>query len=866
MSQDKNFLDGLSEFAPFGAVRNSIRRKLLLGMLVVAFIPLLSLAAAVYWSAERTATDKTAAQLEAIKDLKTQQLQHYFQTLEGQVATFAENRMVVEALKDFRTSFRTVIEENELTKPDLEKLRQQLRTFYTNEFAELYKERANGKSSNITSALDALRDEAVFLQYQYVRGNPNRIGEKQLLDRAADKSAYSNQHAQVHPVIRSFRDRFGLHDICFVDAESGDVVYSCLKELDFSTSLKNGLSSKSGLGRAFAKAAAANSSDEVTFIDFEPYAPAYDAPTGFLAAPVFDGDVRIGVVVFQIPLDHVLAVMEQRSGLGSTGETYVVGPDNLFRSESRFVDDLVGSGRITRKTTSLNKEISVKTDAAGEALAGQSGTRVIQDYRGKSVLSSWRPVVIHADDSQESAGVTWGLISEIDLAEVRQPLQRLLLTMFGIAVASMIVVVLAASAVARNLTRQTDAITDMLSRIGIGDFDARVEVISEDELGTVALSLNAMCDNTLSLIQTREERDRIEHAVQKLKEEVAIIASGDLTRDAEVTDDVTGGVAESINHMIYQLRTVISNINEAATQVTQAATELRTTTDHLSTGTEHQATQIGGATSAIDQMAASIQEVSEHSEQSANVAHTARENAEQGTKAVQDTIQGMQRIRDQVQENAKRIKRLGESSQEVGEIVQLIGDIADRTSILALNASIQAAMAGDAGKGFAVVAEEVERLAERANLATKQIETLIKAIQSETSEAIAAMEDCTKEVVEGSQIAMQAGEALDEIDSVSKELADLLQSISRVTRQQAGSAEAIAKSMNEISGVTQRTAAGTKHTAESVNGLVTLADTLYDSVSAFRLPKVQPRPMHIFDGDHPREKLPMGSLILKALK
>ncbi len=866
MDQPTGLWNTLSQSSLFRSVQTSIRQKLLLGMLAVAFIPLMLLGVAVFWSAERAVTDKAVSQLETVRTIKANQLRQYFQTLEGQAATFAENLMVVSAMKEFRTSFKTANEENDVSKSDIEKLRQQLRTYYANDFTESYKARTNGKTPNINAMLDPLDDASVFLQYQYVRNNPNKLSEKHLLDRAADKSSYSDQHEKFHPIIRSFRDKFGFHDILLVDSQSGDVVYSCIKELDYTTSLKTGPHAKTNLAKAFEKASAAESSDDVVLLDFKDFGPSYEEAACFIAAPIFDGNTNIGVAVLQIPIQQVNAMMEERAGLGQTGETYVVGSDNLFRSNSRFADELFRSGRITRKSTIINKEISVKTDPAADALAGKSGTKATKDYRGRQVLSSWQPVVIHEDKSANGASTVWALLSEVDMDEVRQPLNRLLLTMLGIAALAMVIVVAVSFALSSNLTRQTDAITSMLGQIGIGIFDARAEVVSEDELGTVAMSLNAMCDNTLSLIQTREERDSIHHAVQKLKEEVAIIASGDLTRDAEVTDDLTGGISESINHMIFQLRTVISNINEAATQVSHSATAIQKTTDHLSTGAAHQANQIGETSNAIDEMAASIQQVSEHSEQSANVANTARENAVQGTKIVKNTIQGMDRIRDRVQDNAKRIKRLGESSQEVGEIVQLIGDIADRTSILALNASIQAAMAGDAGKGFAVVAEEVERLAERANQATKQIDSLIKAIQGETSEAITAMEECTREVVEGSKLASQAGEALDEIDTVSKELAELIQSISNATRQQARGAEALSKSMTEISGVTQRTASGTKQAAESVGSLASLADLLYESVSAFRLPKLTQRPINVFDEDRPREQSPMGSLILKALK
>jgi twitching motility protein PilJ len=262
---------------------------------------------------------------------------------------------------------------------------------------------------------------------------------------------------------------------------------------------------------------------------------------------------------------------------------------------------------------------------------------------------------------------------------------------------------------------------------------------------------------------------------------------------------------------------------------------MQTTAELLADGSTSQASQIIDSSAALDEMAVSIQQVSENAAMSATVAEQALANAKQGTTAVQNTIQGMQRIRNQVQETAKRIKRLGERSQEIGEIVQLIGDIADRTSILALNASIQAARAGEAGRAFVVVAEEVDRLSERASNATKKIAGLVNTIQSETNEAVTAMEESTREVVQGSRLADQAGQALGEIEGVSARLAELIQSISLASKQQARGSESLSQAMGEISEVTQQTAAGTKQAAVSINNLASLADTLRQSVSTFKL-------------------------------
>ncbi len=395
----------------------------------------------------------------------------------------------------------------------------------------------------------------------------------------------------------------------------------------------------------------------------------------------------------------------------------------------------------------------------------------------------------------------------------------------------------AAFYLARLVLRQVSSISQTFTRIGIGDFGARAEVLGKDELGTTSRSLNAMLDNTLSLIQSREERDGIQHSIVRLLDEVSGVADGDLTREAEVTADVTGAIADSFNLMISELRRIISTARDTTQQVSSAANQIQSTTEHLAAGSEQQSLALAGTSASVDELAVSVAQVSESSVQAANVADQALSTAKQGAEAVAKTIEGMGSIRQQVQETAKRIKRLGESSQEVGEIVQLIGDIADRTSILALNASIQAAMAGEAGRGFAVVAEEVERLAERSAEATKRIGTLIKSIQSETTEAVAAMEATTREVVGGSALANEAGQSLGAIQSVSNRLAEIIQSISLAAKQQARGSEGVARSMNEISQVTQRTAAGTRQAAVSIRTLAALADELRESMDRFRLPE-----------------------------
>lgn len=339
------------------------------------------------------------------------------------------------------------------------------------------------------------------------------------------------------------------------------------------------------------------------------------------------------------------------------------------------------------------------------------------------------------------------------------------------------------------------------------------------------------------LAETADKNERNQAAILRLLDEIADLADGDLTAEATVTEDFTGAIADSINFSIDQLRGLVVTINQTALQVAGAAQETQSTAMHLAEASEHQAQEIAGASAAVNEMAVSIDQVSANAAESSAVAERSVAIANKGNEVVQSTIAGMDTIREQIQDTSKRIKRLGESSQEIGDIVSLINDIADQTNILALNAAIQASMAGDAGRGFAVVADEVQRLAERSSAATKQIEALVKTIQTDTNEAVISMEQTTAEVVRGARLTQDAGVALEEIETVSTSLAALIQNISNAARQQASSAGHISNTMNVIQEITSQTSTGTTTTARSIGELAKLAESMRQSVDGFTLPE-----------------------------
>lgn len=326
-----------------------------------------------------------------------------------------------------------------------------------------------------------------------------------------------------------------------------------------------------------------------------------------------------------------------------------------------------------------------------------------------------------------------------------------------------------------------------------------------------------------------------QEAVLKLLDEMGDLADGDLTVKAEVTENITGAIADSINYTIDSLRDLVTEIIRATSQVNQATGEAQQTSESLLQAAEEQSRQIDETGEAINNMTRSILHVSSNAGEASQVAQRSLQAATQGSQAVQNTIAGMNEIRAQIQETSKRIKRLGESSQEISEIVELISDITEQTNILALNAAIQAASAGEAGRGFTVVAEEVQRLAERSSEATKQISAIVKTIQTDTNSAVAAMEKSTEGVVDGARLSDATGQALTEIENVTNNLARLIQAISAATVAQTEVAATVSRNMQQIQNITSQTTEGTKRTAQSVGQLTSLAEELRESVAGFKL-------------------------------
>ncbi len=421
--------------------------------------------------------------------------------------------------------------------------------------------------------------------------------------------------------------------------------------------------------------------------------------------------------------------------------------------------------------------------------------------------------------------------------------------------------------VRRRIQDRLLSLVDVCRNFVGGDHSIRAVVSGNDEFAMLTTSLNNLLDNQnfssntgFSASPASGDAAALQAQIEKLLQEVSAVGDGDLRVQAEVTPDTLGVLADSFNYMIEELAKVVGRVQNTAVQVTNASRRVLDRSAELAQASETQVARISQTTHAVEALASFVQNVAHNAQLSASSAQEALQNAKMGQDSVRQSIEGMMLIRENVQETSKKIKRLGERSNEIGEIVRIIEDIADQTNLLALNAAIQSAMAGEHGRGFAVVADEIRLLAERSTESTKRIATLVKSIQGDTFEAVVAMEDSTQEVVKGSQLADEAGRALNSIYTAVERQARTIEAIAQAANEQASVSEDVANAMTEISEITSQTNAGTQEAAMSVSYLAELSDQLRASVSTFRLPERAGDSVEVFPGmSNGMAALPNGS-------
>jgi methyl-accepting chemotaxis protein len=429
------------------------------------------------------------------------------------------------------------------------------------------------------------------------------------------------------------------------------------------------------------------------------------------------------------------------------------------------------------------------------------------------------------------AGKSSGGVSALDAGSLPVSASGALAGAVGLAVVALISLAVGLS---RSVLKPLGELARFSERLAAGDSRARAEVASQDEFGVIAENCNRSAAKVAQAITNQQAQDLLQRSITDLLNTINQVARGDLTIRGKVTNDALGNVVDSVNFMLDNFTKVLERVRKAAIDVSTSANQILDAADDMTAGATQQDQEITNTSSAVEELTVSMKQVSNNAEASAEAARRALDAAEQGNRAVSDTLDGMQRIRSSVQATAKKIKSLGDRSLEISEIINVINDITEQTNLLALNAAIEAARAGEAGRGFAVVADEVRKLAEHSRSATKDIAALIKAIQAETNEAVVVMEEGTREVEAGAGLADQAGKALEAISSVVRQSAELVQEISLASKQQVRGTEGVANAMQIISGITRQTTQGARQTASTVGNMVRLSEQLNEALAQFR--------------------------------
>ncbi|HTU65708.1 MAG TPA: HAMP domain-containing methyl-accepting chemotaxis protein [Steroidobacteraceae bacterium] len=841
------------------AIRNvfgsqSIRQKLLLGTLFLAIIPVA--VTSVIVGHESLVSGRTALESQARETLiaqrasKAAQITDYFDSLSNQVQVLAASPDVVTAMRELPAAYDNSV----LNIADLSAERVRLAKYYTGDFIGEYQKRNTGRNVDMSSTVANLPDLAMNLQYQYIAANPHPLGAKNALDRANDGSRYSELHGQIHPYLRTALKQFGLYDIFLVEPRNGTVVYTVFKELDFATSLVNGPYSKTKLGDAFRQAWALDRPGMVALSEFGEYLPSYNDQAAFLGTPVFDGGRKIGVLLVQVPIDKINSVMTHEGkwkerGLGDTGETYLVSAaDGTPRSIARgAVEDLNAYSKsvlaagfaqglanaVQAKGTSIGL-VPIKTQATTDTFEkGTAGFGVYPNYAKQSVLGAYAPLNV--------LGLKWAIVAEIQSAEAFKPViavrEKVVVWSTGIAVALLGLGLLIAFSLLRSVTRPITKLQDTVTRISEGDFAARSDLGGDDEFGQLSRAFDHLLDDRVArLAEAERENEDLNNSVVQLLQAVAQLSNKDLTAKAPVTANVIGTVSDSINLLAHETGRVLSEVTSIAAQVKLSTERVKRQAESVNATAAAERSDVERASENLANANKVMTQVAELAAASNRAAEQATSSTVTALGSVNETVRGMEGIRESIAEAEKRIKRLGERSQEITGIVNLINTIAERTHVLALNASMQAAAAGDAGRGFAVVAEEVQRLAESSRQATQQIAQLVNNIQIETSDTINTVNKTISQVVSGSELAAKSGAQMRETQQSTASLVELVKRITSSAQVQMKITTELRNRVHQIGASTEKTAAEILLQSEATSDLSKSADRLVESVRVFKLP------------------------------
>ncbi len=770
-------------------MRVGLRLKVITLLLLAGIIPFIVMALMAYNSASRSLRNQAFNHLVSAREIKKHQIEDYFSTIRKQIRTFSEDRMIVEATKWFKDAFSHFQIENHISVYELEEYRAALKNHYSTVFTEEYKRLNNGQTPDALSFFNQLDNDSIVLQYFYIVANHNSLGEKHKLDAAEGFAQYNSLHKTYHPVIRDYLEQFGYYDIFIADPDTGDIVYSVFKELDFSTSLIAGPYAKTNLGRVFQEANNSDNPNYVKMVDFEPYAPSYEGTAGFIASPIYDGTEKVGILIFQMPIDNINTIMTSNNnwtnvGLGETGETYLLGNDLTMRSQSRFlIEDKEGycalmksigidqetldKIRVNGSTIGLQK---IDTKGTQAAVTGKTNIKIFPDYRGVPVLSAYAPLNI--DD------VKWVIMSEIEKEEALLPVIKLRNQLFVVGAMTIFIIGAVAFFFSSTITKPILKVVSMVNNISEGNLTMRLKVESRDEIGELA---------------------------------------------------------NQFNNFIDKVHEVISMVKSTTAEVNSSSSEISAAVEEQAAVTSQQSSAVMEITSTMEELSASSRQIADNSGSVVKISNDALNSSKIGTAAIEDINEKMKAISQDNQQNIDQIVELGRKSKEITKVMEIINNIADQTKLIAFNAAIEASSAGEAGTRFGVVAVEIRRLADNVMESTDEIHSKIEDIQDAVNRLVITSEMGSKRVEEGMELAVKTVDILHKILSGAQSTTDSSEQISLSTQQQKSASNQVVTSLKEITEGAKQMYAAVKETKSSTINLTKLSNDLKNLIEWFKL-------------------------------
>jgi len=859
----------------------SLRNLVLTALLVMSLVPLALLGFAMYRSAADSLRTQAFARLEAVRTITAQSVERYFDTMREELLVAASGPVAKDVVKEFRTAWQELPVNDEAVAAT----RQELASYYAAEFASLYRNK-NDEAIEMRPFIDALDPRGLMLQDRYLRRNPNPVGSKQLLDAADDGSAYSRTHAQVHPIFREMLERYGVYDIFLIDATSGTILYTVFKEIDFGASLTSGPLASTNLAKAFREAVALGRPGTIAYGQYSRYLPSLMDPASFIATPLLDGDTVVGVLAFQLPLDKTNKIIGETTGLGETGETYAIGPDRMFRSNSRFAKDL------GVESTIINPKFKVDTAPVRSALeAGSSGTALGRDYRNMPVLSSWMPVTVFRGDATGNGAVRWALVSEIDEAEVMAPVYRLRrfgMLLFGLTAAG---IALASFFIARRLTRDQQAQQQLSEMVG----NTSMRLLLADTTGTITY-MNPASDKSLRQFQHLLPR-RVEEIVggsldifpapserpwQLLVSPDSLPRREQVTLGPEVLDLNISALSDSSGRYIGPLITwdVITDRvrseqreQELQKQMVTAKEALETKVGLLSEvfgaaskgdlsqtvaveGNDEMAVLAGNASRMLGDLREVIGQISEAADQQNDGARMIAESANSLSDGAQSQAASVEQMTAAVEQLASSIavisKSAVESRAQASRTTQLaqagsqaVHDAIDsmrtiRRSSEQINEIIQviSEIAAQTNLLALNAAIEAARAGEHGlgfAVVADEVRKLAERASEAAKEITQLINESTQRVQEGADLSEKVGQSLAAIVSAVESTASGIANIAASSESQSANAGEVKLAIRSVSQTTESNAAAAEQMAASAEELGAQAQGLRDLVKRFRV-------------------------------